>query len=340
MKMHFRLVLVTLLPAATAGLAWAQEEDWNTRERESLEEVVYPQISAQPDFGSIKATFERALAGDGSSVPGLSALIGHANSYVAMAAARGLGRFPSPSAAALLKQTLSSGARGLVRGGALAGLARMRDPETGSLATAALDDTNPTVVGAAVGALEELGDSANSLALLQFYDRNPGETDVLRVAGILGDPPGSTAVRDKLVAEAFKKDNELETRMAAAFGLRAMSREDLARPLFDWDATRATYQSLRALERAIRTLAAQRHQAIKGQADVDVLWRDALGRDPDFARQQGRDGWGRAIHGRFVSDDEFHAISDGPDGASGTPDDISLAETIEAYRKRVFPDLF
>jgi hypothetical protein len=97
------------------------------------------------------------------------------------------------------------------------------------------------VVAAGVGALEELGNSSNSVTLLQFYDRNPEETVVLKIAGTLGDPPGSTAVRDKLVAEAFNKDNELEARMAAAFGLRAMGREDLARPLFDFDGTPCAY---------------------------------------------------------------------------------------------------
>jgi HEAT repeat protein len=330
--------LTITFAAAQAGTS--QEQDWNSRERESLEEVVYPQISNPRDLTSVKASFEKALAGDASAVPELSTLVGHTDSYVAMAAARALGRFPSSSSGALLKDTLRSESRGLVRGGALVGLARMRDPEAGSLARAALDDTNPTVVGAAVGALEELGDSANSLPLLRLYDKHPEETEVLKVAGALGDPPGSTAVRDKLVAEAFKTSNELETRMAAAFGLRAMGREDLAQPLFDWDSTLVTYKSLRSLEHVLSSLATQRGLAIKSQAEAERLLQDALARDADFARLEGTDGWGHANRIQFVSDGQVRAVSNGPDGTSGTPDDITLTERIEAYKERVFPDLF
>jgi hypothetical protein len=337
--MEMLLAVVALLPLVAGGTGRAQE-DWDRRERESLEEVVYPQIAMLPDFGQIKATLEKALAQDPSAVPGLSALISHANGYVGMAAARALGRFPSPSSAALLKLTLATEPRGLVRGGALTGLARMRDPETANLAKAALDDANPTVVGAGVGALEELGDSSNSVTLLQFYDRNREETAVLEIAGVLGDPPGSTAVRDKLVSEAFNKDNEIEARMAAAFGLRAMGREDLARPLFDFKRTRQAYESLRVLEGAIRTLAAKRNQGIKGQTGLDALLHDVLATDADLARHHGKDEWGHSIRVRFVGEGQFEAISDGPDGLSGTPDDITLAEPLEVYTKRVFADLF
>jgi hypothetical protein len=216
----------------------------------------------------------------------------------------------------------------------------MRDSQAASLAIAALSDSNSTVVGAAVGSLEELGDSANSAALLAFFDRNPEEGEVLRTVGRLGDPPGSTAVRDRLVAEAFKKSNDIKIRMDAAFGLRAMDREDLARPLFDWDSTLRTYQSLDMLERRLRTLAATRNVVVSGQGDVDTLLRDVVAANHDFARRHGKDGWGRPMHVRFIREGRVRAISNGPDGQPDTSDDVSLAEPSEVYVKRIFSDLF
>jgi len=36
----------------------------------------------------------------------------------------------------------------------------------------------------------------------------------------------------------------------------------------------------------------------------------------------------------------FNVVSDGPDGAAGTTDDLSTTETFDAYVARVFGDLF
>jgi hypothetical protein len=41
--------------------------------------------------------------------------------------------------------------------------------------------------------------------------------------GTLGDPPGSTAVRDRLLAEANDKRHSFDLRYGAALGLKAMA---------------------------------------------------------------------------------------------------------------------
>lgn len=340
MKRPLSFASAVLLSIVGASSTRAQQEDWNTRERRSLESVVYPQIATLPAFTQIKETLEKALAQDVSAALELRSLVGHANEYVAMAAARALGRFPGPAAAALLKQTLGTEQRPLVRGGALIGLARMRDPDVSGLATSALADPDFNVQSAGISALRELGDPANSRLLLIELDRDPTDALVLEALGSLGDLPGSTGVRDRLVAVAFKKSNEFETRMSAALALRTMGREDLVRPLFDYEAVQETYESLHLLERRINALAVQRGLTVKSAAGMDTLLRDVLASDTELDRQHGKDGWGRTMRGQLVGTGKLHVVSGGPDGEPDTSDDISLAEPSGAYVKRVFPDLF
>lgn len=322
------------LMAATLASA---DEGWDAQETRFLREQLYLRIEHLPDFASIKQTFEKAIAGDGSAASELAVLVRHSNEDAAGAAAQALGRFPSEAASTALRQTYTNDGRFIVRVNALFGLSRMRDPATASLALAALNDENVIIQGGGLGALEGLGDSAHSAAILQYMDRqSPGEADgdLLLAVGKLGDPPGSTAVRDRLVSEANKKTNALGVRYAAARGLKAMGLANLVKPILDIMYARNTSDSLSVVKGAMQALAAKRGVTVKGQGDVDALLRDIqVGRHKE-------DTWGRPLRARFVSQGVFHVVSDGPDMTSDTADDMSTAETLTTYLHRVFPDQF
>lgn len=322
------------LMAATLATA---DEGWDAREARFLRERLYLQIEHLPDFGSIKQTFEKATVGDASAASALAALVRHSNEDVAGAAAQALGRFPSEAASATLRDAYMNDGRVMVRANALAGLARMRDPVAASLALAALNDENVIIQGGGLGALEGLGDSTHSTAILEYMDRqSPGEadSDLLLAVAKLGDRPGSTAVRDRLVREANKKTNGFDVRYAAARGLKEMGLPNLGRPVLDIACARNTNDSLMVVNGAMVALAAKRGITVDGQGDVDALLRDIqVGRHKE-------DSWGRPLRARFVSQGVFHVASDGPDLTSDTADDMSTAETLDAYLDRVFPDQF
>jgi hypothetical protein len=329
-----RTCAALFLIAATLARA---DEGWDAQEARFLRDQLYLQIEHLPDFASIKQTFEKAIVGDASAASELATLVRHSNEDVAGAAAQALGRFPSEAASVALRNAYTNNGRFTVRVNALAGLARMRDPATANLALAALNDENVIIQGGGLGALEGLGDSAYSTAILQYMDRqSPGEADgdLLLAVGKLGDPPGSTAVRDRLVSEANKKTNPFDVRYGAARGLKEMGLANLVKPIFDIACARNTNDSLIVVKGAMVALAAKRGITVKGQGDVDTLLRDIqVGRHKE-------DTWGRPLRAKFVSQGVFHVVSDGPDTTPDTTDDMSTAETLDAYLDRIFPDQF
>jgi HEAT repeat protein len=139
-----------------------------------------------------------------------------------------------------LKRLYNTDERALVRANALAGLARMKDPATAPLSIAALEGDDEAMQGAALAALELLGDNTHSRVVLQFYERHPGHMGAagLESLGELGDPPGSTAVRDKLLSEANKR-RKFAFRYGAALGIEAMGMADLVKPILDIQNARA-----------------------------------------------------------------------------------------------------
>jgi hypothetical protein len=107
-----------------------------------------------------------------------------------------------------------------------------------------------------------------------------------------------------------------------------------AREILDLHRADSTSQGLRLVERAIKRLGVQEGVAIDGQAAVDALLQEAeLG-------GHGVDAWNRAFRVRFVSKGVFQVISDGPDMAPDTDDDMSSDEPFGEYQNRVFRDLF
>jgi HEAT repeat protein len=325
--------LIALLAAAAAP-----DEAWDRREERFVREQLYLQIQHLPDLPAIKQTFEKALSGDASAAPELARLVAHANQHVAGAAAQALGRFPGELASTTLRRAYARDARPLVRSDALAGLARFRDPATSSLAKAALSDPSIVMQGGGLGALRELGDGSNSAAILKYMDRvSPGEADgdILEMVGKLGDPPGSSVVRDRLVAEVNRKTNDLDTRYGAARGLKAMGLEKEAKPILDVVYAKDAWDSCRLVHSAIGLLAKRKGRAIAGQADVDALFREV-----DVGKNHRQDLWGRPLRLQFVSTGTHRALSDGPDLKPGTADDISSAESFDDYSGRVFADRF
>lgn len=311
------------------------DEEWDAREARGVRRI-YPAMESLPDFAQIKATLEKGLTGDSTAAAGLAALVKHANDDVASIAAQMLGRFPSATAASALKESYASDQRLLVRAGALAGLARMKDPATGPLALAALSHTDEAQRGMGLGALEALGDSRYAPAILQYLDQHRADAsaDLFESLGQMGDPPGSTVVRDRLLAEANNKRNRFNTRHSAALGLKKMGLVQLAKPILDIADARNTNDTLIVVKRRMGRLAAERNMTVKGQGDVDTLLRDIKLFEPK------QDEWRQVLRARFQSQGVFHVISDGPDLTPDTEDDLSTAEPLDAYLDRVFPDQF
>jgi HEAT repeat protein len=329
--------------AAIAGLAGLlivlpvrADQDWDEREGRAVRSM-YPAIQHLPDFPQIKETFEKGLSGDASVSAVLATLLKHANQDVATTAAQMLGRFPSAAASAALQESYNTEERLLVRVNALAGLARMKDPATAPLAVAALGGNDEAMQGAGLGALEALGDSAYSAAILLFYERHPDEisADGLEALGKLGDPPGSTSVRDKLVGVANNKGSNFALRYGAALGVSAMGMGNLVKPILDIEKTRDSQSNLILVRRAMARLAGKKGVTVNSQSVVDALLRDV-----EVRQRDKQDLWKRPLRAKFVSQNLFHVVSDGPDMTPDTQDDISTAEDLNAYLDRVFPDQF
>lgn len=331
------LALALLLSTLSMSVMAAPDEGWDAREARGVRTTVYPAIEHLPDFVQVKETFEKALSGDAASAPALMLLLRHTNEDVASTAAQALGRFPSPAVSSALQDSYATDTRVMVRVNALAGLARMKDSVTAPLALAALAGEDETIQGGGLGALEALGDKAHSASILQYLELHPEEEtgDLLEALGRLGDPPGSTAVRDKLVGEANDKLSPFAIRYRAALGLKAMGLADLVKPIIDISKANNTNSSLIILKSAMTKLAAQEKRQIRAQADVDALLRDVV---VDSRRR--KDEWGRPLRAKFASEASFHVISDGPDMIPQTADDLSTAEALDAYIDRAFPDQF
>lgn len=326
--------------AAITGLAWILavvpvrgDKDWDEREARAVRSG-YLAIQHLPDFPQVKEAFEKGLSGDATVSAVLAALLRHPNEGVASTAAEMLGRFPSAAASTALKESYNTDERLFVRVNALAGLARMKDPATAPLSIAALEGDDEAMQGAGLGALEALGDSAYSAAMLQYYERHPDEVDddALESLGKLGDPPGSTVVRDRLLAEVNNKRRKLDLRYGAALGLKAMGMAELARPVLDIKKALNTHSNLGVVKNAMGRLAVEKGVKITSQTAVDVLLRDVEGEKQDL--------WNRPLRAGFVSENLFHVVSDGPDMTPATQDDLSTAEDVSAYLYRVFPDQF
>jgi hypothetical protein len=106
------------------------------------------------------------------------------------------------------------------------------------------------------------------------------------------------------------------------------------KPIIDIAYARTTHDSLFVVKGAIAALAVERGVTITNQSEVDGLLEDIqVGRHRE-------DTWGRPLRASYVSAGVFHVISDGPDMTQNTEDDLSTAETLDAYLDRIFPDQF
>jgi len=309
-------------------------ERWDSGEADILRTTILPELTGLADYSHVEEVFELAMSGDEAASAPLMDLVGHTDEDVAASAASALGRFPSAEAAVRLKSAFNEDSRSWVRMGALYGLLRMNDAETGALAVQALSQPNLQLQAAAVSVLVRLRDSQYGPALFSFYESHRDERHLLESVGCLGDPPGSTVVRDGLLAEANNKSYDFAVRLAAADGLEEMGYGDLVKGLLDRDKGNPSYQSLEVVEFAVVELAASRNVVIKGQAEADILLGDAdLGRDR-------LDMWHHPIRVHFVEEGVVRATSDGPDGLPNTEDDLSTDESYRAWAYRVFPDQY
>jgi hypothetical protein len=318
------------------ALAQTQWDELDARVAEVTRERTYQTIAGLEDFEQIHDTLEGALSGDPSVVPDLMNLVAHENELVAMTAAQLLGRFPGEPSASLLKETHASDRRMLVRAQALTGLLRMGDSAAPDLVLAALSSDEPGMQGVAIGGLQMLDDSQYSPALLSFLDRQDERAispEWLEILGSLGDEPGSTAVRDRLLSVASNKDQQFDVRLGAARGLERMGLGEISPvgELLDIALANATSQSLPLVKSRMRRLASEQGVVVNGQTTVEALLRDVeLG-------PHRTDGWGQPFRGRFVAAGVFDVVSDGPDKTRDTADDLSTAEPFAAYVERVFP---
>jgi HEAT repeat protein len=342
--MSRRLAVVALAVSAGAHVLCCVAEgagrwdEWDARVASVTRERTYRLLQGRADFAQVRDVLERALSGDVSAVPALVGLVSDRDERVAMTAAQLLGRFPSASNSTVLKKTYAEDERLLVRGQALTGLVRMGDAEAAGLVTAALSSEDPGIQGTGLAAVEAVGDGTYSAVLLGFLDRQQGAIapEWLQLLGRLGDPPGSTAVRERLLAEANNKDRHFDVRVGAAKGLEKMglAGSGPVRRILDLHLADGTCQSLLVVEGNVEKLSMDEKVAIKDQGDLDALLREA-----DLGRHR-LDAWKRPFRLKFVSVGVFHLVSDGPDGMPDTADDISSAERWGDYQARVFGDLF
>lgn len=299
---------------------------------------LFPHLAEIPDGAGIRASFERAFRADATGAQELLALTVHQDEDVALWASQVIGRYATPQVASALGNVFRTDTRLLVRTGALAGLRRSGDSSAAALSIQALGDPDGEMQMLGIIMLQALGDPAQSPALLAYLDspdRKPPVVEVLEALGTLGDPPGSTAVRDRLSSEANNKRNDWETRLEAAKGLKRMGQSQLAQLVLDRADSDETY------EWAVRYLAATRKAAlslgtsIKSQAALDAL----LPLVPVPAVNKV-DAWGQPLHAVFLREGVFNVVSGGPDQTAGTPDDITTGEPFAAYDARMFSSLF
>jgi TPR repeat protein len=158
----------------------------------------------------------------------------------------------------------------------------------------------------------------------------------------LGDSPGSTEVRDRLVARAFDKEAPLDDRFDAAESVARMGLPQLVAPLLERQKVHETHDDMLL----IRLEAENDESALLGKGrspsreEVEALAHAAL----DGARNSN-DAWGRPLRVQVYAKDPkyfpwgVHVLSDGPDGRPGTEDDLSTAEPTWVYDRRRYPTL-
>jgi hypothetical protein len=309
-------------------------QEWDEGEAHALRSVVLPELTELPSYAEISAAFEKAIASDPSAAASLLSLVSHANEDVAASSAAALGRFPTPAVSSRLKHVFETETRTWVRIGALVGLERVRDPEAGHLAARALSDPDLLIQAAGGAAIVRLGDTRFGPELIAYYEEHRDEQVILEWLGCVGDAPGSTVVRDRLLAEANNKTLDFSRRVRAARGLEEMGQAALVQRVLDRQKGNQTHQSLGATIGAVRRLAAKKGLPIRNQADVDALLREAnLG-------HHGDDLWGHPIRLGFVREGVTQASSDGPDSVPETEDDLTSSESYGAWAFRVFPEQF
>jgi TPR repeat protein len=158
----------------------------------------------------------------------------------------------------------------------------------------------------------------------------------------LGDSPGSTEVRDRLVARAFEKEAPLDDRFDAAESVARMGLSQLVAPLLERKKVHETHDDMLLIR-----LGAENDESEllgKGRSpsreEVEALARAAL-----KAARNPSDAWGRPLRVQVYPKDPkylpwgVHVLSDGPDGRPGTEDDLSTAEPTWVYDRRRYPAL-
>ncbi len=340
MKRWFAIGLVPLLLCApVSGGDTGYRETWDKDQDREVRESVIPILARRDGGAALRATFEKALEGDPSAVPELIALLDDSDTDVALPAAKQLGRYPGDAAAAALKQRLADDPRAEMRAVAMMVLGRMGDPDAGPLASAAVAGPDPLMKGAGGVALGLLRDNAYVGVVLEYLDGlsaagEPPDEEAFEVLASMGDPPGSTVVTDRLLAEATNRQRAIEVRFAAAFALERMGRAALVQPLLDLDNADSTWQNMLSFRAVIQRCAASKGVALEGQAALDSV----LGQAGTVSVRD--DFWGHPLRARLASPGTYHVFSDGPDGAPDTADDISTEESFDVYERRVFGDLF
>jgi hypothetical protein len=338
-----RALITGLVPLLLCGLVWGGESEyrqqWDKDQERAVREGMIPIASRLDRGAAIRTTLEKALAGDPSAVPALIALLDDGALDVALSAAALLGRFPGGAAAGALKQRLAGDPRVEMRAVAMMALGRMGDPEAGELASGAVRGPDLVMRGAGGVALGLLGNSRYAGVVLEYLDGLTAagglpDEEAFEVLASIGDPPGSTIVTDRLLAEANNKQNAIEVRYAAAFALEKMGRAARVQPLLDLDDADSTWRNMLSFHGVIQRLAGSKGLSVDSQAVLDSV----LGQVGTVS--VGGDFWGRPLRARLASPGEYHVISDGPDGTPDTADDMSTEESFDAYEQRVFGDLF
>jgi uncharacterized protein len=151
----------------------------------------------------------------------------------------------------------------------------------------------------------------------------------------LADDPGSTEIRDRLLAAASDKTKKWDARYDAALGLERMGQGHLVKSVLDFQKAEDTNSRFIVVKSKMERLARTRGSAVERQTDAELLLREI-----DLGARYKTDAWGRPLRARVLAQGELQVLSDGPDKAPGTADDLFSDEPYEAFVERVFPDLF
>jgi TPR repeat protein len=156
----------------------------------------------------------------------------------------------------------------------------------------------------------------------------------------LGDELGSSRIRDRLLETALDRSASLDARFEAAESLSKMGFSQPVAPLLEIRKVHASHDDmwlihLRVENEEVRMLDAGRHPT---REEIEALARETLA----TARRRD-DAWGRPLRTAVHPKDSKYfpwgvdVLSDGPDGRSGTEDDLSTAEPPWVYDARRYP---